>query len=189
MVTPSSVYDYNMDNRERELKKQQPVLGGYNQSEYKTERIFASAEDGKLIPISLVYRKDAWSGEPTYLHLYGYGSYGMTVDPTFSSNRISLLDRGMIFAIAHVRGSQIMGRQWYDDGKFFTKRNTFTDFVACAQHLIANSYTSPDKMSMEGRSAGGLLMGTVLNIAPHLFKAAVAGVAICRCRHHNAGRE
>ncbi len=176
MVTPASVYDYNMDSRERALKKQQPVLGGYDSSQYVTERVFASAEDGKQIPISLVYRKDAWNGSPAPLHLYGYGSYGITVDPTFSSNRISLLDRGMIFAIAHVRGSQMMGRQWYDDGKFFHKRNTFTDFVACAEHLIANNYTQPDKMTMEGRSAGGLLMGAVLNIAPHLFKAAVAGV-------------
>ncbi|HFC12124.1 MAG TPA: S9 family peptidase, partial [Anaerolineae bacterium] len=176
MITPASVYDYNMDSRERELKKQQPVLGGYDSSQYVTERVFASAEDGKKVPISLVYRKDAWDGTPAPLHLYGYGSYGFTIDPTFSSNRVSLLDRGIIFAIAHVRGSQMLGRQWYDDGKFLNKRNTFTDFVACAQHLIANNYTSPEKMSMEGRSAGGLLMGAVLNIAPHLFKAAVAGV-------------
>lgn len=176
MVTPASVYDYNMDTRERELKKQQPVLGGYDSALYKTERIFATAEDGKQVPISLVYRKDAWDGKPAPLHLYGYGSYGVTIDPTFSSNRVSLLDRGMVFAIAHVRGSQMLGRQWYDDGKFFNKRNTFTDFVACAKHLIADGYSEPSKMTMEGRSAGGLLMGAVLNIAPDLFKAAVAGV-------------
>lgn len=176
MVTPASTYDYNMASRERELKKQQPVLGGFESSDYTTERIFASAEDGKQVPISLVYRKDAWDGTPTTLHLYGYGSYGMTIDPTFSSSRVSLLDRGIVFAIAHVRGSQMLGRQWYDDGKFLNKRNTFTDFIACAKHLIALNYTAPDKMSMEGRSAGGLLMGAVLNMAPTLFKAAIAGV-------------
>ena len=177
LVTPSSTYDYNMDSREMELKKQQPVLGGYDSAEYTTYRIFASAEDGKQVPITIVHRKDAFDGtQPTFLHLYGYGSYGITVDPSFSSSRLSLLDRGMIFAIAHVRGSQIMGRKWYEDGKFLNKRNTFTDFVACALHLIEHKYTTPDLMSMEGRSAGGLLMGTVLNIAPHLFKAAIAGV-------------
>ena len=177
MVTPASIFDYNMASRERELMKQQPVLGGFDSAEYKTERIFATADDGKQVPISLVYRKDAWDGStPTTLHLYGYGSYGMTVDPIFSSNRISLLDRGLVFAIAHVRGSQMLGRHWYDDGKFLNKRNTFTDFIACAKHVIANGYTVPEKMSMEGRSAGGLLMGAVLNMAPELFKAAVAGV-------------
>ncbi|MGB1251288.1 MAG: S9 family peptidase [Candidatus Promineifilaceae bacterium] len=177
MVTPSSTFDYDMVTREMELKKQQPVLGGYDSADYTTFRIFASAEDGKQIPISIVHRKDAFDGsQPTFLHLYGYGSYGITVDPTFSSARLSLLNRGMIFAVAHVRGSQIMGREWYEDGKFLNKRNTFTDFVACALHVIAEGYTTPDLMSMEGRSAGGLLMGTVLNIAPHLFKAAIAGV-------------
>ncbi|MCO5193261.1 MAG: S9 family peptidase [Anaerolineae bacterium] len=176
LTTPDSVYDYDMDSRDRELKKRKPVLGGYEPDDYQSERIFATAPDGKQVPISIVYRKGARDNGPASLHLYGYGSYGYTIDPTFNSNRLSLLDRGVIFAIAHVRGSQVMGRQWYDEGKFLSKKNTFTDFIACAEHLIANRYTTPQQMTMEGRSAGGLLMGAVLNMAPHLFKGAVAGV-------------
>ncbi len=176
LVTPATVYDYHMGQRTLELKKRTPVLGGYNVEDYTTTRIFATADDGAQVPISLVYRKDAWQGQPTTLHLYGYGSYGITIDPSFSSTRVSLLDRGVVFAVAHVRGSQIFGRKWYENGKFLHKRNTFTDFIACAKHLIAENYTDPSKMTMEGRSAGGLLMGAVLNMAPELFKAAVAGV-------------
>ena len=176
-ITPSTVYDYNMDSREWLLKKQEPVLGGYDPTLYKMERLWASAEDGTLIPISLHYRRDAWDGTtPVPLRLYGYGSYGMTIDPNFNSARLSLLDRGIIFATAHIRGSQIMGRQWYEDGKFLNKKNTFTDFIACAKHLIAQRYTTPAQMLAQGGSAGGLLIGAVINMAPELFHAAIAEV-------------
>ena len=176
MTTPNSVFDYNMSTRERELLKEQPVLGGFNREDYVTKRIFATAEDGTQIPISLVYRKDSFHGEPVRCLLYGYGSYGFSMDPSFDSNRISLLDRGFIYAIAHIRGGQEMGRYWYDQGKFLNKRNTFTDFIACARHLIAGGYTAPDRLAIMGGSAGGLLMGAVLNMAPELFRAAVAAV-------------
>jgi len=175
LVTPMSTFDYDMDTRERVLKKQKNVPN-YDPSLYTSERIFATADDGKKIPISLVYKKDAWNGEATYCHLYGYGSYGHTIEPDFSTTRLSLLDRGMVYAIAHVRGEEIYGRSWYEDGKFLNKKNTFTDFISCAKHLITNNYTQPEKMSMEGRSAGGLLMGAVLNMAPELFRVALAGV-------------
>jgi oligopeptidase B len=176
LTTPGSVFDYHMATRERELRKQQPVLGGFDRENYKTERIFATAEDGTQVPISLVYRKDCFHGEPVRCLLYGYGSYGFSVDPAFDSNRISLLDRGIIFAIAHIRGGQEMGRVWYDQGKFLQKRNTFTDFIACARHLIAEGYTTPGQLAIFGGSAGGLLIGAVLNMAPELFHAAVAAV-------------
>ena len=175
LVTPMSTFDYDMDTRERVLKQQKNVPN-YDPSLYTSERIFATADDGKKIPISLVYKKDAWNGAATYCHLYGYGSYGHTIEPDFSTTRLSLLDRGMVYAIAHVRGEEIYGRSWYEDGKFLNKKNTFTDFISCAKHLIANNYTQPEKMSMEGRSAGGLLMGAVLNMAPELFSVALAGV-------------
>jgi oligopeptidase B len=175
LVTPLSTYDYNMETRERELKKLRNVPG-YDASLYTSDRIYAKADDGTEIPISLVYRKDAIANKPTFCHLYGYGSYGITVDADFSTTRLSLLDRGMIYAIAHVRGEEIYGRQWYEDGKFLKKKNTFTDFISCAQHLIENEYTVPEKLSIEGRSAGGLLMGAVLNMAPELFRVALAGV-------------
>jgi len=177
LTTPESVYDYHMDSRERILKKRKPVLGGYDPDDYQSERLFASADDGTEIPISLVYKKARFTGEqPAPCLLYGYGSYGISVDPAFDSNRLSLLDRGFIFAIAHVRGGQELGRSWYDRGKFLHKRNTFTDFIACARHLIAEGCTSPQKLAIRGGSAGGLLMGAVLNMAPHLFQAAVAAV-------------
>ena len=175
LVTPMSTFDYDMGTRERELMKQTKVPG-YDAELYTSERIFATADDGTQIPISLVYRKEAWDGTPTYCHLYGYGSYGHTIEPTFSVTRLSLLDRGMIYAIAHIRGEEIYGRSWYEDGKFLNKKNTFTDFVSCAKHLIAENYTQPEKLSTEGRSAGGLLMGVVLNMAPELFHVALAGV-------------
>ncbi|MGB1310713.1 MAG: S9 family peptidase [Leucothrix sp.] len=175
LVTPPSTFDYNMRTRERELMKLKNVPG-YDSSLYTSERIYAKADDGTDIPISLVYRKDAYQNKPTFCHLYGYGSYGITVDADFSTTRLSLLDRGMIYAIAHVRGEEIYGRQWYEDGKFLKKKNTFTDFIACANHLIEQHYTQPEKLSIEGRSAGGLLMGAVLNSAPELFKVALAGV-------------
>jgi oligopeptidase B len=176
MVTPRTVYDYNMGDRTREMKKQYEVLGGYDPSQYQQERIFATASDGTQIPISMVYRKGMVRDGTNPLNLYGYGSYGISEDPWFSSNRLSLLDRGFIFAIAHIRGGGEMGRYWYDDGKLLKKKNTFTDFIACAEHLIAEKYTSKEKLVIEGGSAGGLLMGAVVNMRPDLFKAVNAGV-------------
>ena len=175
LVTPLSTFDYDLNTRERTLRKLKNVPG-YDASLYTSERIYAKADDGTSIPISLVYRKDSLKTKPTFCHLYGYGSYGVTIDADFSTTRLSLLDRGMVYAIAHVRGEEIYGRQWYEDGKFLNKRNTFTDFISCAKHLIQTGYTVPDKLSIEGRSAGGLLMGAVLNMAPDLFKVALAGV-------------
>lgn len=175
LVTPRTIYDYDMRGRTLDLKKRTPVLG-YNAELYTTERIFGTAADGTQIPMSLVYRKGALDERPADVHLYGYGSYGVTIDPSFSSSRVSLLDRGIVYVVAHVRGSQMMGRTWYENGKYLYKRNTFTDFVDCAKHLIAAGYTTPEKMTTEGRSAGGLLMGAVLNVAPELFAGAVCGV-------------
>ena len=176
LVTPRSVFDYDMSTRARELKKQEEVVGGYDPSLYKSERIFARASDGTMIPISLVYKKGMVKNGKNPLLLYGYGSYGSNSEPGFSSNRLSLLDRGFIYAIAHIRGGQEMGRYWYDQGKLLNKRNTFTDFIACAEHLIVEKYTSNDKLVINGGSAGGLLMGAVTNMRPDLLKAVVAGV-------------
>lgn len=176
LTTPNSVFDYNMKTGERELLKQQPVLGDFDPADYVSERIFAKADDGTQIPISLVYRKDRFHGEPVPCLLYGYGSYGISIDPGFDSNRLSLLDRGWIYAIAHIRGGQEMGRWWYDQGKYLQKRNTFTDFIACGRHLIDKGYTRSDLLTIFGGSAGGLLVGAVLNMAPELFHAAVAAV-------------
>jgi oligopeptidase B len=176
LVTPRSVFDYNMDTKNRQLKKQEEVLGGYDPSLYQSERIFAKAEDGTMIPISLVYKKGMVKDGNNPLLLYGYGAYGISSEPTFSSIHLSLLDRGFIYAIAHVRGGGEMGRYWYDQGKLLHKKNTFTDFIACAQYLIAEKYTSPDKLVISGGSAGGLLMGAVTNMRPDLFKVVVAQV-------------
>ncbi|RMF67056.1 MAG: S9 family peptidase [Calditrichaeota bacterium] len=176
LVTPESVYDYDMNRRTRELKKQTEVLGGYDPAQYQTERIFAQAPDGVKVPISLVYKKGLRKNGKNPLFLYGYGSYGITVDPGFSSNRLSLLDRGFVYAIAHIRGGGAMGRTWYEDGKLLHKKNTFTDFIACAEHLIHEGYTSPERLVIYGGSAGGLLIGAVVNMRPELFKAAVAKV-------------
>lgn len=176
MVTPRSVYDYNMNDRTRELKKQYEVLGGYDPAQYQQERMFATASDGTAIPISMVYRKGMVKDGTNPLNLDGYGSYGISEDPWFSSNRLSLLDRGFIFAIAHVRGGGEMGRTWYEDGKLLRKKNTFTDFIACAEYLIAQKYTSNEKLAIEGGSAGGLLMGAVTNMRPDLFKVVDAQV-------------
>ncbi|HZD39967.1 MAG TPA: prolyl oligopeptidase family serine peptidase, partial [Terriglobales bacterium] len=143
---------------------------------YVTERCYVPAEDGVEIPLSLVYRKGTRQGGPGPLLLYGYGSYGISVDPTFSSPRLSLIDRGFIFAIAHVRGGQELGRQWYEDGKLLKKKNSFTDFIACAEYLIRENFTSADHLFAMGRSAGGLLMGAVNNMRPELFKGIVAEV-------------
>ncbi len=176
LVTPKSVYDYDMDSRERTLKKQDEVLGGYDPSLYVTRRLWATAEDSAKIPMSMVYRKGMRRDGKNNLYLYGYGSYGATIDPYFSSVRLSLLDRGFIYIIAHVRGGGYLGRGWYEDGKFLHKRNTFTDFIACAEYLIQEKYTNPDQLVIAGGSAGGLLMGAVTNMRPNLFKVVVAQV-------------
>ena len=174
MVTPSSVFDYDMNTRERVLLKQQAVLGGYDPEQYVTVRSWATAGDGTRIPLSIVHRKDRAPGGPGFL--YGYGSYEASMDPSFSSIRLSLLDRGFVYAIAHVRGGGEMGRRWYLDGKFLRKRNTFTDFIACAEHLVAEGWTTPEQLAIRGGSAGGLLMGAVVNERPDLFGAVIAEV-------------
>ena len=186
MVTPSSTYDYNMDTGEISLMKQQEVVGGYDQSLYRSERHYALARDGQPVPISLVYKKDL-KNDPTFnnqgapdnpqnLLLYAYGSYGSTRDPYFSSTRLSLLDRGFIYAIAHVRGSQIYGRQSYDDGKMLNKKNTFTDFIDAGKYLVKEGLTDPNHLFAEGGSAGGLLIGAIVNMAPELWKGTIAAV-------------
>ncbi len=175
-VTPSSVYDYHMKTRQRELLKQQEVLGGYDPKLYQSERIYATAADGTKIPISLVYKKELKRDGTRPLWLYGYGSYGFPQSVTFNSNRLSLLDRGVIYAIAHIRGGGELGREWYEQGKLMRKKNTFTDFIACAEHLIKEKYTAKDRLVITGGSAGGLLMGAVTNLRPDLFKAVIAYV-------------
>ena len=176
LTTPNSVYDFDMGTQTEKLLKQQEVVGGYDPDQYHAERIMAKAEDGTLIPISLVYNKNFKPSGKTPLLLYGYGSYGASMDPYFSSVRLSLLDRGFVYAIAHIRGGQEMGRQWYEDGKLLQKKNTFTDFIACAEHLVNNGYTSPEHLYAMGGSAGGLLMGAVVNMRPDLFHGVVAQV-------------
>ncbi|MDW7761360.1 MAG: S9 family peptidase [Acidobacteriota bacterium] len=176
LTTPMSVFDYNMRTQEKTLLKQDEVVGGYDPSAYHAERFHAAAADGIEVPISLVYRKDLKTDGPQPLLLYGYGSYGASTDPTFSSVRLSLLDHGFIYAIAHIRGGQEMGRAWYEDGKLLNKKNTFTDFIACAEHLIDRQYTEPGKLFAMGGSAGGLLMGAVVNMRPELFRGVIAAV-------------
>jgi oligopeptidase B len=173
LTTPHSVYDYDMTTHERTLLKCQIVKGGYDPDRYQTERIFATAADGTRIPISLVYRKDLKRASGNPLWLYGYGSYGLPTDVWFSSGRLSVLNRGVIFAIAQVRGGGEYGKRWHDQGRMMTKRNTFTDFIACAETLDARHYTDPQHTAIEGGSAGGLLVGAVLNMRPRLFKAAL----------------
>ena len=176
MTTPNSVYDYNMNTQEKKLMKQQEVVGGYNKEEYKTERLYATAKDGTKVPISVVYKKTTAKTARTPLLLYGYGSYGSSMDATFSSSRLSLLDRGFIYAIAHIRGGQEMGRQWYEDGKLQKKINTFTDFIACGEYLIAEKYTGKGHLYAQGGSAGGLLIGAVVNMEPELWHGVIADV-------------
>ncbi|XP_038893092.1 protease 2 [Benincasa hispida] len=177
MKTPPSTYDYDMKTGVSILKKVETVLGGFDTNKYVTERKWATALDGTKVPLSIAYRKDLvkLDGSDPLL-LYGYGSYEVCVDPSFKASRISLLDRGFIYAIAHIRGGGEMGRQWYENGKLLKKKNTFTDFISCAEYLIENKYGSKEKLCINGRSAGGLLIGSVLNMRPDLFKAAVAGV-------------
>ena len=176
LVTPWSTYDYNMDTKEKKLMKQEEVVGGYELSEYTSERIYADARDGKKIPISLVYNKNFKPKKAQNLLLYGYGSYGSTTDPYFNSARLSLLDRGFIFAIAHIRGSQIYGRESYDDGKLLNKKNTFYDFIDAGKYLINRGYTNSEHLFCSGGSAGGLLIGAVINMEPSLWKGAIAAV-------------
>ena len=176
LVTPASVFDYNVATQQRELKKQQPVLGGYQTADYQSERIMATAADGTLVPISLVYKKSLKKSGPQPTLLYGYGSYGISMPLAFRSSRLALLERGMIFAIAHIRGGGEMGKQWHDDGKMMKKKNTFSDFVAVAEYLVAQKYTEPKLLAAQGGSAGGLLMGAVTNMRPDLFKAIVSQV-------------
>ncbi|MEY3442311.1 MAG: Protease 2 [Bacteroidota bacterium] len=176
LVTPSTTFEYNMRDRSRKMLKQAEVLGGYDPSLYQCERIYATAPDGAQVPMSVVYKKEFRGKGTQPLFLYGYGAYGHTVDPSFSSARLSLLDRGMIYAIAHIRGGGAMGRPWYEDGRLLHKRNSFTDFIACAEHLIATGMTEPQKLAISGGSAGGLLMGGVVNMRPDLFKAVDASV-------------
>jgi len=176
LTTPNSTYDYHMSEKKLNLLKQQEVLGGYDEKAYVSERLMAKAKDGVEVPISIVYKKDFKKNGNRPLLLYGYGSYGYSMDPYFSSARLSLLDRGFAFAIAHIRGGEEMGRQWYEDGKFLKKKNTFTDFIACADHLIANNYTNSEKLFAQGGSAGGLLMGAVVNMRPELWKGVIAAV-------------
>ncbi|AFL96553.1 S9 family peptidase [Ornithobacterium rhinotracheale] len=176
MVTPPSVYDENMVTGERKLLKQQEVLGDFNKDLYTSERLFATAQDGTKIPISVVYKKDTPRNGNTPLLLYGYGSYGYSLDASFSTTRLSLLNRGFVFAIAHVRGGEEMGRAWYENGKLLKKKNTFNDFIDCAKFLIQENYTSPAHLYAEGGSAGGLLMGAIANQAPELWNGIIAQV-------------
>jgi oligopeptidase B len=174
LVTPESVFDYDMAARTRELKKQHPVLG-YDPTMYASERLRATASDGTQVPVSLVYKKGFERNGRAPILLDGYGAYGLSHDPTFHSDRLSLVDRGFVYAIAHIRGGADLGKPWHEDGRMLTKKNTFTDFIACAEHLIAQQYTSPDRLAITGGSAGGL-MGAVLNMRPDLFVAVVTRV-------------
>ncbi|PKK89308.1 MAG: oligopeptidase B [Candidatus Wallbacteria bacterium HGW-Wallbacteria-1] len=176
MTTPESIFSFSMDTRQRTLLKQYEVLGGYDPANYVCERVKVRATDGSMVPMSLVYRKGANLDGRNPCFLYGYGSYGICVDPGFSSSVVSLLDRGFVYAIAHIRGSATMGQNWHDDGKMLTKRNSFLDFINCAEYLVRKGYTSSDRLSIEGGSAGGLLMGAVTNMRPELFAAVIADV-------------
>ncbi len=176
LTTPLSTYDYDLATEEKKLMKQQEVLGGYNPGDYVTERLYATASDGTKVPISLVYKKGFKKDGNAPLLLYAYGSYGNTIDASFTSTRLTLLNRGFVYAIAHIRGGQEMGRHWYEDGKMMKKKNTFTDFIACGEFLVKEKYTSKQHLYAQGGSAGGLLMGAVVNMAPDLWHGAIAQV-------------
>jgi oligopeptidase B len=177
LATPASIIDFNMKTMEKQIMKEQEVLGGkFDKNNYTEERVWASAQDGVKVPISLVYRKELKKAGNNPLLQYAYGSYGYSMDATFSSTRLSLLDRGFIFAIAHIRGGEDLGRQWYEEGKLLKKKNTFTDFIDCSNYLIAEKYTSPSHLYVEGGSAGGLLMGVIANSAPELYNGIIAQV-------------
>lgn len=175
-VTPTSVYDYDMDTRDRKLLKQREVLGGYDPALYASERLFATAPDGTEVPISILYRRDAKRNEGNPVYLMGYGAYGTSMDPWFSSNRLSLLDRGVVYATAHVRGGGEMGEEWWEDGSMLSKMNTFTDFIACSEHLIDEGHATPDGLVATGGSAGGLVMGAIANMRPDLYRIIIADV-------------
>ncbi|WP_339661616.1 S9 family peptidase [uncultured Polaribacter sp.] len=176
-TTPSSVIDFNMKDQSKDIKKEQAVLGGkFKKENYTSKRVWVTARDGKKVAISLVYHKDTQLNKDTPLLQYAYGSYGHTVSDSFSTTRLSLLDRGFVFALAHIRGSQYLGREWYEDGKMFHKKNTFTDFVDCSKYLIDNAYTSAKHLYAMGGSAGGLLMGAVVNMNPELYNGVIAAV-------------
>ena len=181
MVTPRTVFDLDLDTGAAVVLKRQIVLGGYDAGQYATERLWATAADGTNVPISVVWRRTTPRDGTAPCVVYGYGSYEHSIDATFSSIRLSLLDRGVVFAIAHVRGGGEMGRHWYEDGKGLAKMNTFTDFVACARHLVDSKWTNPQRMVARGGSAGGLLVGAVVNLAPELFRAVVAEVPFVDC--------
>jgi oligopeptidase B len=176
LVTPSSVFDYDMNTRKATLLKETEVPGGFDKKNYKSERLFATAKDGTKIPLSVVYRKETKLDGSAPLLLYGYGSYGYSIAPTFSSNRLSLLDRGVVYVIAHIRGGGELGEEWREAGRMMKKINTFTDFIDSAEYLVKGKYTSSDRLVIQGGSAGGLLMGAVTNMRPDLFKAVVAQV-------------
>ncbi len=177
MTTPSSVFDFDMETKQKTLLKQQEVIGSFDKNDYHSERIFVTARDGQAkIPVSIVYKKGFKKDGKAPLLEYAYGSYGYSMNPYFSSVRLSLLDRGFVYVIAHIRGGQEWGRQWYEDGKLLKKKNTFTDFIDVGEYLVKNKYSSPDRMFAQGGSAGGLLMGAVINMAPDLYKGAVAQV-------------
>ena len=176
LSTPSSVFDYDMNSRKATLLKQTEVPGGFDKNNYKTERVFATAADGTKIPMSVVYRKTVKLDGSAPLLLYGYGSYGISIPPSFSASRLALLDRGVVYVIAHIRGGGELGEPWRDAGRMMNKINTFTDFIACAEHLVNNKYTSKDRLVIQGGSAGGMLMGAVTNMRPDLFKAVIAQV-------------
>jgi len=176
MKTPLSIYDYETTTQQRRLLKREEVLGGFDSDHYIAERLYAKAADGAEIPLSVLYRKGVARNGDNPLLLYGYGSYGVSIDAAFVSSRLSLVDRGFVFAIAHIRGGQELGRQWYEDGKLLKKKNTFTDFLTCAEFLVHEKFTRPEKLFAMGRSAGGLLMGAISNMRPDLFRGIVAEV-------------
>ena len=175
-ITPASAYDYDVKARESKLIKQNEIPGGFDRNNYTVERVYATAKDGKHVPISVIYRKGVKHDGTAPLYLYGYGSYGSSIPLGFNANRLALLDRGVVVALAHIRGGGDLGKPWHDDGRMMHKMNTFTDFIACAEYLIANKYADPKRIAIEGRSAGGLLMGAVTNMRPDLWKAVLTGV-------------
>jgi oligopeptidase B len=176
LTTPATVYQLNVKSGERRLLKRQPVLGGYDPANYVTERVWAPARDGTRIPVSLVYRKGFEKNGKAAMLQYAYGSYGASMDPGFSVTVVSLLDRGMVYALAHIRGGQEMGRRWYDDGKLLKKKNTFTDFIDVTDFLVKEGYAAPDRVAAHGGSAGGLLMGAIANMAPDKYRVILSQV-------------
>lgn len=177
MTTPNSVIDFNMKNQSKIIQKEQEILGGkFDKNNYISKRIWVTARDGKKVALSIVYHKDTKLTKDTPILQYAYGSYGYTISDGFSTTRLSLLDRGFVYALAHIRGSEYLGRDWYDDGKMLNKKNTFNDFVDCSKYLVDNNYTSPNHLYAMGGSAGGLLMGAIVNMNPELYNGIIAAV-------------